>query len=87
MHTAMFLAHFNDGELVEKRKAPTFQAQRNDLDRLTEQEFQQRTRFNENENFDQQHQPHHYNNHNDKQLTAAQTRNYLINRWFRVEKD
>ena len=44
MLTAMFLAHFDD-ELVERR-APTFQPRRNDLDRLTEQEFQQRTRLN-----------------------------------------
>ena len=32
----------------------------------------------DNENFNQQHQPHRYNYHNDEQPTAAQTRNDLI---------
>ena len=47
----------------------------NDLDNLENEKFNQQ----------QQHQPHRYNNHNDGQLTAAETRKDLINRWLRVE--
>ena len=85
MLTAMFLAHFDDGELV-KRRAPTSKHEGMTWIGRQSRSSSNGAAYFDNENFDQQHQPHPYNNHNNnKHFTAAQTQNDLINRWFRVE--